>query len=158
MQAKEPRETRGQGRLAHVEKDRAFPPGGRCGGLMRPTRSLVFTLGSFPLLSPLTQVTSRSLSTLPCGAPWSWSASLRAQCSSCFSSSSLFSWSLTIINVSITTARGWTWKIPHVRCVFPKTRRSRISSTICPRQGLAQVLSSSGLVSFVGLHHCFPAG
>lgn len=112
----------------------------------------------FPSALSLTQVTSRSLSALPCGALWSWSALLLGQCSSCFSSSSLFSLSLTIISVSITTARGWTWKIPHVRCVFPKTRRSRILSTISPRRGLAQVLSSSGLVSFVGLHRCLPAG
>lgn len=105
------------------------------------------------------QVTSRSrLSTLPCGAPWSWSASLPAPCSSYFSSSSSFSLSLTIISVSITTARGWTWKIPRVRCACPKTRRSKISSTISPRRGLAQVPGSSGLVCVVGLRHCFPAG
>lgn len=118
----------------------------------------VFTLCSFPLSSHMTQVTSRSLSTLPCGALWSWSALLPAQCSSCFSSSSSFSLSLTIISVFITTARGWTWKIPPVRCASPKTRRSRISSTISPHRGLAQVLSSSGFVAVVGLRHRFPAG
>lgn len=43
MQAKEPSKTRGQGRHAHVEKDRAFPRGGRYGGLMRPTRSCFYS-------------------------------------------------------------------------------------------------------------------
>lgn len=131
---------------------------GRRWGYIRPVHSLVFTLCSSPLLSHLTQDTSRSSSTLPGGALWSWSASLPAQCSSCFSSSSLFSLSLTITSVSITTARGWTWKIPPVRCASPKTRRSKILSMISPHQGLAQVLSSSGLVSVVDLQHCFPAG
>lgn len=60
--------------------------------------------------------------------------------------------------MSITTARDWTWKIPRVRCVSPKTRRSRILSTISPHQGLAQVLSPSAIVSVVGLRHHFPAG
>jgi hypothetical protein len=103
------------------------------------------------------QDTSRSLRTPPCGALWSWSASSPAPSSSSSLSLSSSSWSSTITSVSTITARGWTWRTPLARCVSPKTRRSRISSTTSPRQGLAQVPGSPGTVC-VGPHHWFPAG
>lgn len=119
--------------------------------------SILLFLLFLPSSRSFSQGTSRSLSTPPCGALWSWWALLPARSSSCFSSSSSFSLSSITTSVSTTTARDWTWRTPHARCVSPKTRRSRILSTISPRQGLAQVLGSPGPV-FVGPHNWFPAG
>ena len=120
------------------ERKGAFPPGGSSRGEGGPG-DRTCSLSSFPLLSHLPQVISRSLNTPPCGAPWSWWALLPAQCSSCFLSSSFFSLSLNIISASKTTDRGWTWRTPRVRCVSPRTRHSRTWSMTSPRQGLAQV-------------------
>lgn len=131
-QIHQPSEAKERGEEGGISTWMEEPGEGSLGG---PT----FSLSSCPLLSHLPQVTSRSLSTPPCGGLWSWWALLPAQCSSSFSSSSLFSSSLTIISVSITTARGWTWRTPRVRCVSPRTRRSRTWSMTSPRQGLAQV-------------------